>query len=114
MDRGKAGGRVGLTRPPQETTLATYQILYWRDIPSVVEATDGAGSAKLQLSDRFQALIDAVAMRLGMVGTDEYLDQWEHGEETERPGSAREVAEAVVTELETRFAEFRDRDLGQA
>jgi hypothetical protein len=93
--------------------MATYQILCWKDIPSVVEARDGAGSVKLQLSERFQALIDTVAMRLGLAGTDEYLDQWEHGAEIERPGTAREVAEAVVAELEGRFTEFRDRGLGE-
>ena len=94
--------------------MATYQILCWKDIPSVVEATDGQETAKRQLSDRFQALIDSVAMKLGLAGTDEYLDQWEHGEEQERPGSAREVADAVVAELEARFAEYRDRGLGRS
>jgi hypothetical protein len=93
--------------------MATYRILYWKDIPSVVEARAGTETAKLQLSERFQALIDTVAMRLGLVGTDEYLDQWEHGDDIERPGTAREVAEAVAAELEGRFAEFRDRGLGE-
>ena len=60
--------------------MATYQVLYWKDIPSVVEATDTDGSVKVQLSDRFQMLIDAVAMQLGMAGTDAYLEQWEHGD----------------------------------
>lgn len=94
--------------------MATYQVLYWRHIPAVVEATDPGGSVKVQLSDRFQVLIDAVAMRLGMAGTDAYLDQWEHGDEERRDGTAREVAEGVAAELEGRFAEFRDRDPGQA
>jgi hypothetical protein len=89
--------------------MARYQILCWKDIPSVVEATDAHETVKRQLSDRFQALIDAVAMKLGLAGTDEYLDQWEHGDDEERPGSAREVADAVVAEIEARFAEYRDR-----
>ncbi len=93
------------------TPVAKYQVLYWKDIPSVVEATDADGSAKVQLSDRFQVLIDSVAMRLGLAGTDEYLDQWDHGEEQERPGSSQEVAKAVAQELEAKFAEFRDRGL---
>ena len=92
--------------------MARYQILYWKDIPSVVEASDETGSAKRQLSERFQLLIDAVAMRLGLAGTDAYLDQWEHGDEADRPGSAREVADAVAQELEEQFAEFRNRGLG--
>jgi Virulence factor len=94
------------------TPVAKYQVLSWKDIPSVVEATDANGSAKVQLSDRFQVLIDSVAMRLGLAGTDEYLDQWDHGEEQERPGSSQEVAKAVAQELEAKFAEFRDRGLG--
>ncbi len=89
--------------------MATYQVLYWKDIPSVVQASDGSGTVKVQLSERFQALIDFRAMELGMAGTDAYLDQWEHGDEQQRSGTAREVAEAVAAELEGRFAEFRDR-----
>jgi len=53
-------------------------------------------------------------MRLGLAGTDAYLDQWEHGDEQDRPGPAREVARAIVEDLEARFAEFRDRGLGPA
>ena len=60
------------------------------------------------------AHVDAVAMQLGMAGTDAYLDQWEHGDEEKRDGSAREVAEKVAAELEARFAEFRDRDRRRA
>jgi hypothetical protein len=94
--------------------VATYSILYWKDIPSVVQATDTGQTVKIQLSERFQALIDAVAMQLGLAGTDEYLDQWNHGDEQERPGTAREVAEAVAAELERRFSEFRERGLGRS
>jgi hypothetical protein len=94
--------------------VARVRILRWKDIPSVVEATDADGTVKLQLSERFQALIDSVAMHLGLSGTDDYLDQWELGDEEERPGPAREVAEALVRELEGRFGEFRDRGLGAA
>ena len=93
--------------------MARYQVLYWKNIPSVVEASDGHESVKVLLSDRFQVLIDGVAMRLDLGGTDEYLEQWEHGDEADRPGSAREVAEAVAGELEARFAEFRDQELGR-
>ena len=93
--------------------MAKYTILYWKDIPSVVEASDATDSAKVQLSERFQALIDSVAMKLGLDGTDAYLEQWDHGDEEERAGSAREVADAVARELEAKFGEFRDRGLGR-
>jgi hypothetical protein len=92
--------------------VAKYHVLYWKDIPSVVEATDGGDSATVQLSERFQILIDAVAMKLGLDGTDEYLEQWDHGDESERAGSAREVADAVARELEDKFADYRARTLG--
>ena len=93
--------------------MAKYTILYWKDIPSVVEASDATDSAKVQLSERFQALIDSVAMKLGLDSTDEYLEQWDHGDEQERAGSAREVADAVARELEAKFEAFRDRGLGR-
>lgn len=94
--------------------MANYKIVYWKDIPSVVQASEGSEKLKMELSERFQTLIDAVAMRLGLVGTDEYLDQWHHGDEEYRPGSAREVAQAVAEELESRFDEFRRSGLGDA
>ena len=43
--------------------MATYQILYWQEIPSLVEARDSDGVKKVQLSDKFQSLIDEAAMR---------------------------------------------------
>ena len=93
--------------------MAKYQVVSWKDIPSVVEARDGAGSVSVQLSERFQMLIDAVAMRLGLDGTDEYLEQWDHGPQQERRGSAQEVADAVAAELEATFDDLRDRSLGR-
>jgi hypothetical protein len=92
--------------------VANYKIVYWKDIPSFVQATEGSEKVKLELSERFQLLIDAVAMRLGLVGSDEYVDQWHHGDEEKRPGSAREVAQGVVAELEGRFSEFQKSGLG--
>ena len=77
-----------------------------------MQATEGSEKVKLELSERFQLLIDAVAMRLGLVGSDEYVDQWHHGDSENRPGSAREVAQAVVAELEGRFSEFQKSGLG--
>ena len=90
--------------------MASYRIIAWKDIPASVEARDGADSVTLQLSERFQALIDSAAMQLGIHESDAYIEQWTRGEAQERPGSAQEVADAVVADLETRFPEF----IGQA
>jgi hypothetical protein len=86
--------------------VATYQIIAWKDVPSMVEARDEAGTVTRPLSDRFQQLIDSVAMQLGLQGQDAYLDLWARGDVQERPGSATEVAEAVVAEIESRFTEI--------
>jgi hypothetical protein len=94
--------------------MARYTILYWQNIPSVVEATDGATTHKEMLSQRFQDLIDAVAMRTGLAGTDAYLEEWRRGDPEERDGTPHEVATAVKTELEDRFAQIKDAALDKA
>ena len=43
--------------------MAKVTILYWKDIPSVVEARDADGVHKELLSERFQELIDLIAMK---------------------------------------------------
>lgn len=48
-------------------------------------------------------------MQLGLEGSDAYLAEWAASDEQERPGAAREVAEAVAAELEERFGEFAGR-----
>jgi hypothetical protein len=86
--------------------MASYQIITWKDVPAMVEARDGSETVTRQLSDRFQQLIDSVAMRLGLQDQDAYLDLWARGAVQERSGTATEVADAVVAELEARFPEF--------
>ena len=60
--------------------MATWEIVAWRDIPAMVEARDAEGSVTLALSDRFQALIDAHAMQLGLQDADAYIEQWKKWE----------------------------------
>jgi hypothetical protein len=80
--------------------MARYKTLSWRDIPTTVRATDGTGaSATRQLPPFFQQEIDRMAMAEGIVDSDAYLDAWGWSAESERDGSAVEVAEAVATEL---------------
>jgi hypothetical protein len=89
--------------------MATYRVIAWKGIPASVEAQDTADSATVELSERFQMLIDSVAMQRGLHGSDEYLDSWTRGDPLSRPGGAREVADAVAADLESRFAEFAAR-----
>ena len=93
--------------------MATYQIIAWKDVPSVIEARDDAGTVTRPLSDRFQQLIDSVAIRLGLEDQDAYLDLWARSDVQERPGSATEVADAVAAEIEARFPEIISRAFSQ-
>jgi hypothetical protein len=86
--------------------MASYQIIAWRNIPASVEASDGAHTVTRQLSERFQMLIDSVAMQLDLHGSEAYIEAWERSEPVERPGTAEEVADAVAGDLEARFADF--------
>jgi cvfA/B/C family virulence factor len=81
--------------------MAQYQVLYWQAVPSLVKAFAADGTElKRQLPDFFQQEIDRLAMTEGLTGTDAYLEQWHWGEIAERPGSASDVLDAVVRELE--------------
>ena len=92
--------------------MTTYQITYWRDIPSMVTAQEGRRNrARVELSSRFQVAIDEAAMRTGLSGTDAYMEKWHKGAWQERDGSPQEVAEAVAAELELEFPASRIRDM---
>jgi hypothetical protein len=49
-------------------------------------------------------------MQLGLHEADVYIEHWSQSEPAERPGTAGDVADAVIAELEARFPEF----IGQA
>ena len=74
--------------------------MYWKHIPSQVKAWDGTGEVKRMLPDRFQAAIDAYAMKDGSTDMDAYLDGWKWGPVEEREGSAAAVLDAIISELD--------------
>ena len=88
--------------------MATYQVTYWQEIPSAVDAKEaGAKPAKQMLSQRFQELIDIVATKRKLDSSDDYINEWNKGEKTERAGPPDQVARAVADELEARYEEIR-------
>lgn len=87
--------------------MAKCSVLSWQEIPSLVEARDASGTHKIQLSARFQELIDMVAMRRGLAGTDQYLEEWRRGRPAEREGDANGAATALAEEIEARYEEIR-------
>ena len=74
-------------------------ILSWQDIPTVIEARDKNGIEKVELSKRFSELIDLVAMKKGIVGTDDYLQNWKK----KKLSSTNKTAKQVVLEMSEYF-----------
>jgi hypothetical protein len=52
------------------------------------------------MPDRFQAEIDRIAMKEGLAGTDDYLNQWRWTAKQDRPGNPSEVLDELIRELE--------------
>lgn len=82
--------------------MATYKILYWREIPTQIRVEDELDDVTVMLDERFMKLVDMEAMKLGLDDADGYLAQWNWSEEEEREGSASEVAEALQAEIEAK------------
>jgi hypothetical protein len=82
--------------------MTTFKILYWQEIPTQIKAEDEVDDVTVMLDDRFMKQVDILAAKRGLQSADEYLAQWKWTEEEEREGSAREVAEALKTELEAK------------
>ncbi|MBE2237327.1 MAG: virulence factor [Caldilineaceae bacterium] len=93
--------------------MATYQILYWFDIPVQVKASVGRNRRTVALSDRFSEAIDAAAMASGLIGSDAYTEQFRWGEAQEREGEPETVAAAVAAELEAQYVEIDWRATAQ-
>ena len=85
--------------------MATYQILYWDEIPVGVKATkDGRrGQVRKHLSDRFQFAVDMVATATGRTDEQTYLAGWSWGDPVEEPGEPDQVADRVIERLETDY-----------
>ena len=82
--------------------LTTYKILFWQEIPSQIKAEDEREEVTVNLSPRFMERIDQLAAKRGLQGSDDYLAQWQWGDEQQREGTAPDVAEALRLELEAK------------
>lgn len=83
--------------------MAIYKVLYWQEVPTQIRAEDDDGDeVTLALDGRFLQQIDILAAKRGLQAADDYLAQWKWSDDAERPGSAREVAEALKAELEAK------------
>ncbi len=89
--------------------MARIRITYWRDIPVLVTARQGADEVVVPLAPGFQDLADRVAIQEGLSESDTYLAQWRVGPEMERSGSARAGANATAAELDEGLEALRAR-----
>jgi hypothetical protein len=71
-------------------------------VPSQVKTEDDVEDVTLEMPPKFMERIDRLAVKRGLQGSDDYLAQWRWSDEEEREGTAREVAQALVAELEAR------------
>ena len=83
--------------------MVQYQILYWKDIPAQIKVYEGRRAVSRQLPERFQIEIDRIAMKEGLAGTDDYLDQWQWSPKKDRLGTAEEILDSFEVELQEDF-----------
>lgn len=87
--------------------MASYKVLYWQEIPVQIKVEGDGDAVKLQVTDSVMTVVDAVAMKQGLIGSDDYLEQWHWSKPAERPGSAQEVAQALQQELAAQLKSFQ-------
>ena len=86
--------------------MAKYRIIYWKHIPQSFTVEGDGRTIKKQLSQKIQNAIDAYAMAEGLTSTSDYANQFKRGDWIERDGAPEEIAEALLTELETAFVKI--------
>jgi metal-dependent amidase/aminoacylase/carboxypeptidase family protein len=80
--------------------------MYWKHIPQSFTVEGDGRTVKKQLSQKIQNAIDAFAMAEGTTSRAEYAAQYKRGSWVEREGSPEEVAEALLSELEAKYAKI--------
>ena len=85
--------------------MSEYQIMRWREIPSMVVARSGETTIKIMLASRFQEAIDEAAMRMGEIDADAYTSGWNRDPWVETEGAPDVVGARIVEELERELSE---------
>ena len=91
--------------------MTKLSILYWQDIPTVIEGKDREGAQKIELSKRFAELVDMIAMRKDLVGSDEYLQNWKKKRLPNSDKSAKQAVSDLAEEFEKCFEEIKTKAL---
>ena len=91
--------------------MTKLSILFWQDIPTVIEARDSKGIEKVELSKRFSELVDIIAMKKGLSGTDDYLQHWQKKRLPNTSKSAKETVDEIIKDFESKYEEIRSKAL---
>jgi len=80
--------------------------MYWKHIPQSFTVEGDGRTIKKELSQKIQNAIDAYAMAEGLTSATDYAKEYKRGNWIERAGSPEDIAEALLSELETEFAKI--------
>ncbi len=86
--------------------MASYQILFWHNIPLQVRAKEGRERASKPLSARFQSAVDNASMQADMTGSDAYLSLLQWDSPIEGEGTPEELASRIAAELEEKYTKI--------
>ena len=86
--------------------MAKYRIMYWKHIPQSFTVEGDGRTVKKQLSQKVQNAIDAYAMATGLSSASDYSAQFKRGDWIECDGTPEDVAETLLSDLETEFAKI--------
>lgn len=89
--------------------MATYQILYWQDIPAQLKIQGTGRPESFILPDPFQHKIDRLAMQQGLGGTDAYLEQWKWSAKIDFSETPDALKARLVQELTAQHLTDADR-----
>ncbi|MSW02986.1 MAG: hypothetical protein F2830_00710 [Actinobacteria bacterium] len=84
--------------------MSQYQVMRWREIPSMVIAREGEVTIKVMLASRFQEAIDEAAMRLGEIDADAYTAGWNRDPWIDASDTPDLLAPRIASELEAELS----------
>ena len=86
--------------------VATMTVIWWRDIPAQVTASEGRRQSKIVLHPRFQVAIDKAASRAGKRAYNDYIEEWRRTQQRCGDDIEAEVA-AEAERLEADYDKHR-------
>lgn len=91
--------------------MAEITIIYWRDIPTQVNARAGRKTSKAELPRRFMETVDAAAMRAGLFNSEDYLAEWRRSDPTPCGDDLDAAVAAKIADIDGRYDATRLRAL---